>query len=54
MSFVNVAFGVSDPEMIKQILVKDFDSFCNRVVGKLHFWDVFYIPEINQGAATYR
>ena len=33
MSSLNVAFGVSDPEMIKQIMVKDFDSFCDRVVS---------------------
>lgn len=37
MSSVNVSFGVSEPEMIKQILVKDFDSFCDGVVSELYF-----------------
>ena len=34
-SGVTVFFGVADPEMIKQILVKDFDSFTDRPVSKL-------------------
>jgi len=28
-----VTFFMSHPEMIKQILVKDFDSFCDKVVS---------------------
>lgn len=31
MTTENVAFGISEPEMIKQVLVKDFDSFCDRM-----------------------
>lgn len=37
MSSVTVTFGVADPEMIKQILVKDFDSFTDRPVSELDF-----------------
>lgn len=37
MSSVTVSFGVADPEMIKQILVKDFDSFIDRPVRELDF-----------------
>ena len=33
MTTENVAFGISEPEMIKQVLVKDFDSFCDRMVS---------------------
>lgn len=33
MTSDEVAFGVSEPEMIKQIFVKDFDSFCDRIVS---------------------
>ena len=36
LSTDGVAFGISDPEMIKQILVKDFDSFTDRVVSFLY------------------
>lgn len=36
-SGVTVFFGVGDPEMIKQILVKDFDSFTDRPVGEIDF-----------------
>ncbi len=32
MSSTTISFVVSDPEMIKQILVKDFDSFIDRPV----------------------
>lgn len=35
MSSVEIAFGIADPEMIKQILVKDFDSFIDRPVCTL-------------------
>lgn len=37
MSNETVSFGVADPEMIKQIFVKDFDSFTDRPVGELNF-----------------
>lgn len=37
MSSNNVTFLVSEPEMIKQILVKDFDCFCDRVVRYFYF-----------------
>ena len=38
MSSVNVMFGVSEPEMIKQILVKDFDSFTDRPVREFYLF----------------